>query len=94
MVVADREAGPRAKTDTRGGAQAVDGTVVGRGGDGTAAGTIDGSDGTADGSANPGGGGGGAGRIRVNTTSGNADLSLATVSPSADTPCVTLGTLG
>jgi hypothetical protein len=38
-----------------------------------------------------GGGGGGAGRIRINSKSGAADLTGATLSPDATTSCVTQG---
>jgi hypothetical protein len=38
-----------------------------------------------------GGGGGGAGRIRINTQSGSATLTGATLSPDSTTSCVTQG---
>ena len=40
-----------------------------------------------------GGGGGGAGRVRLNSASGQANLSGATFSPPATTACVTQGTV-
>ena len=40
-----------------------------------------------------GGGGGAGGRIRVNSTTGNGSLSAKVISPSANTPCTTEGTL-
>ena len=63
------------------------------GGPGSAGESINGGNGTwvAD---DPGGGGGGAaGRIRVNSTTGNNALSARLLSPSANTPCTTEGTL-
>jgi hypothetical protein len=66
------------------------------GGAGSAGATLTGANG-GDGTAMPiffaGGGGGGAGRIRINTQSGSATLTGATLSPDATTPCVTQGTL-
>jgi hypothetical protein len=88
------EAGRADAIAASGGAQLGDGVVIGRGGDGGAGETIDGNGGVIEGDNNPGGGGGGAGRIRVNTRTGLADVASGTLSPSADTPCVTFGTLG
>ncbi|HSQ62230.1 MAG TPA: hypothetical protein VLM85_03410 [Polyangiaceae bacterium] len=64
---------------------------VGAGGTGAAGANIDG---TTPASVDPGpvgGGGGAAGRIRINTRSGSATLTSATLSPSATTACVTQG---
>jgi hypothetical protein len=74
-----------------GGALSVSSMVLGRGGDGSAAATINGSDGVVEGASNPGGGGGAAGRIRINTRSGSADVSSATLSPDTSGACATLG---
>jgi hypothetical protein len=59
------------------------------GGSGSAADAIDGSSG----GTVRGGGGGGAGRIRLNSNSGEAEIS-GVLSPDATTECVTQGTLG
>ena len=40
-----------------------------------------------------GGGGGGAGRIRINTKSGVASVTAATISPPLATTCATQGTV-
>lgn len=65
------------------------------GGVGSAAVVVNGGDGSlGTGNNSSGGGGGGAGRIRINTASGKADLSGATLSPAAATPCMTEGTRG
>lgn len=72
------------------GGKSKDGTSIG--GDGAAADTINGGNGTHTGKAYPAGGGGGAGRIRINTKSGAAKIE-GTVSPSANTPCFTQGKL-
>lgn len=74
-------------TPAPGGGKPADGA----GGAGSAGTSIDGA---TPASVNPGpvgGGGGGAGRIRINTTSGAAVLSAATLSPAASTTCVTQG---
>jgi len=66
-------------------------TGVGAGGTGGAGANIDG---TTPASVDPGpvgGGGGGTGRIRINTMSGSAVLTNATLSPAATTTCVTQG---
>ncbi len=66
---------------------------VGAGGAGGAATTIDG---TTPASVTPGpvgGGGGAAGRIRINTTTGSAVITSATLSPAATTTCVSQGKL-
>lgn len=62
---------------------------------GSAGKTANGGDGTTDGSSvnSAGGGGGGAGRIRINTASGSADLTGATISPDPSTGCATQGKL-
>jgi hypothetical protein len=65
------------------------------GGAGSAAATIQGGDATA--STTPstaGAGGGGAGRIRINSMSGTADLTGATISPAVSTGCVSQGMIG
>jgi len=59
------------------------------GGDGSAADVVDGSPG----GALSGGGGGGAGRIRLNSKSGEAQVT-GVLSPAADSACVSEGTLG
>jgi hypothetical protein len=64
---------------------------VGAGGTGGAGASIDG---TTPASVDPGpvgGGGGGTGRIRINTMSGSAVLTNATLSPAATTTCMTQG---
>lgn len=62
------------------------------GGNGGAGTTIDGTNaGTASGGG--GGGGAGAGRIRINTQTGKADVTSATISPATSTACVTQGTV-
>jgi hypothetical protein len=62
---------------------------------GSAGKTANGGDGSTEaGSANSaGGGGGGAGRIRINTESGSADITGATISPDPSTGCATQGKL-
>ncbi len=67
------------------------GTVatVDDGGSGSAATAVDG----ANGSTTAGGGGGGAGRIRLNSSSGRADVT-GVLSPAAATTCATEGKLG
>jgi len=76
------------------------GAYVNLGGAGSAAASVDGADGQY--TLNPGGGledfggggGGGAGRIRINTTSGAANIATtATLSPAATTVCVSQGKL-
>jgi hypothetical protein len=66
------------------------------GGVGSAGAVANGGDGSLENGSNnsSGGGGGGAGRIRINTKAGKADLSGATLSPAATTPCMTEGTRG
>lgn len=64
-----------------------------QGGEGSGNGDDNGSDATSTEGDNAPGGGGGAGRIRVNTTSGNSALSAKVLSPSANGPCTTEGTL-
>ncbi len=71
-----------------GGASATD-----RGGNGGAGNTADGTDGASSPGQTAAGGGGGARRIRINTATGQATLTGATVSPSAQTGCFTQGTL-
>ena len=63
------------------------------GGDGSGGASINGTAGsfTATDNNAAGGGGGGAGRIRINTKSGAAMLTGATISPPASTPCATEG---
>jgi hypothetical protein len=71
------------------------------GGPGTATGGTGSAGATIDGTAAPaattagvaGGGGGGSGRIRLNSMSGQANLTGATFSPPATTACVTQGTV-
>jgi hypothetical protein len=63
------------------------------GGNGGAGDTADGTDGVSSQGASAAGGGGGAGRIRINTSSGQASLTGATVTPSANTSCFTQGKL-
>jgi hypothetical protein len=64
------------------------------GGPGSAGAVVDGAAAPAPGDTGvAGGGGGGAGRIRLNSQTGAADLTSATLSPPATTPCVTQGTL-
>ncbi len=61
------------------------------GGNGSAAASVNGTDGAVKAGSTAGGGGGGAGRIRINTKSGMAALTGATLSPAATTPCATQG---
>jgi len=63
------------------------------GGSGSAQEGPNGVDGTWVDGDNAAGGGGGAGRIRVNSTTGNSALSAKVLSPSANGPCTTEGTL-
>jgi hypothetical protein len=64
------------------------------GGTGSAGATINGGAAPAAGGTGvAGGGGGGAGRIRLNSMSGQADLTGGTFSPATTTACVTQGTL-
>jgi hypothetical protein len=64
------------------------------GGSGSAGTTINGADATsADGGATLGSGGGGAGYIRLNTLSGSANVTGATISPALGTACATQGTI-
>jgi hypothetical protein len=63
------------------------------GGNGGAGDTADATDAVSSQGASAAGGGGGAGRIRINTSSGQATLTGATVSPSANTSCFTQGML-
>jgi hypothetical protein len=63
------------------------------GGGGSAGAHIDGSNGSDTATRTAGGGGGGAGRIRINTATGVAAVTGATLSPAATTPCVTQGKL-
>lgn len=71
------------------------------GGTGKAAGGAGSAGATINGSAAPapldmgiaGGGGGGAGRLRLNSRTGQADLTGAALSPAMTTPCVTQGTV-
>jgi hypothetical protein len=67
----------------------------GVGGSGSAGDQINGGAGgvTDGGSLGAGSGGGGAGRIRINTSSGSADVTGGTLSPSLNTPCASQGTL-
>ena len=69
------------------------GNAIGFGGAGSAADKIDGVDGMQSGSSPGGGGGGAAGRIRINTTAGQANVTTGTLSPSAQTICVSFGEL-
>jgi hypothetical protein len=65
---------------------------VAAGGAGAAAATLAGVAGKPGGASfNAGGGGGGAGYLRINTSSGMADLTGGTLSPAATTTCSTLG---
>lgn len=61
------------------------------GGNGSAAASINGTAGSFTAGNSAGAGGGGAGRIRINTRSGAATLTSATLSPSTTTPCATEG---
>jgi hypothetical protein len=73
---------------------AAGGPGMSAGGAGAAGSTLDGASATtssAGGSA--GAGGGGAGRLRINSKTGQADLTGATLSPAATTSCVTQGML-
>ncbi|HEY8076839.1 MAG TPA: hypothetical protein VIF62_22085, partial [Labilithrix sp.] len=65
------------------------------GGVGSAGATIDGQAAPAPSAGNDiaGGGGGGAGRIRLNTKTGAADITSATISPLPTTACVSQGTI-
>jgi hypothetical protein len=63
------------------------------GGNGGAGDTADGTDGVSSQGASASGGGGGVGRIRINTMTGQAVLTGATVTPSASTTCFTQGML-
>jgi hypothetical protein len=74
-------------TETDGGLSTTD-----HGGNGGAGATQDGTDGINSMSSGAGGGGG-AGRIRINTMTGQATLTSATLSPSATTSCLTQGML-
>jgi hypothetical protein len=67
-------------------------TMTDHGGNGGAGGTADGTDGV-NATSSGAGGGGGAGRIRINTTTGQATLTGATLSPAAATSCLTQGML-
>lgn len=72
---------------------AAGGPGASTGGTGAAGATVDGASATAaTTSSSAGGGGGGAGRIRINSASGSADLTGATLSPAASTSCVSQGT--
>lgn len=62
------------------------------GGNGSAATSENGTAGSFTSGHSAGGGGGGAGRIRINTKSGAAMITGATLSPSTSTPCATQGT--
>lgn len=63
------------------------------GGNGSAGASVDGTAGAVMAGFTAGAGGGGAGRIRINTKSGAAILTAATLSPATSTPCATQGTL-
>ena len=63
------------------------------GGNGSAGVSAKGTDGAVKAGSTAGGGGGGAGRIRINTKSGAATLTGATLSPAASTTCATQGTI-
>ncbi len=63
------------------------------GGNGSAAGVLNGTNGSVMPGSTAGGGGGGAGRIRINTTTGVATLSGAKLSPASTTTCATQGKL-
>jgi hypothetical protein len=63
------------------------------GGNGGAAGLVNGTDGSFTPGDSAGGGGGGAGRIRINTRSGTAELAAAAISPAVSTPCTTIGSI-
>ena len=82
----------RDRADAASGGQG-DGTTPG--GDGSAADVVEGLDGTSNvmTSQEFGSGGGGAGWIRINTASGEADT-RGSVSPSLDSGCASIGTLG
>lgn len=82
----------RDRADAASGGQG-DGTTPG--GDGSAAGVIEGQDGSSSvmTSQEFGSGGGGAGWIRINTASGEADT-RGSISPSLDSGCASIGTLG
>jgi hypothetical protein len=67
-------------------------TMTDHGGNGRAGGTADCTDGV-NATSSGAGGGGGAGRIRINTTTGQASLTGATLSPTAATSCLTQGML-
>jgi hypothetical protein len=68
----------------------VEASTTNHGGNGGAGDIIDGGDGISAATANAAGGGG-VGRIRINTTSGQAVLTGATLSPSAKTTCFSQG---
>ena len=71
---------------------AAGGPGASQGGTGGAGATIDGTTATASStSGSAAGGGGGAGRIRINSKSGMADVTAATMSPAATTTCVSQG---
>jgi hypothetical protein len=73
---------------------AAGGPGASAGGPGAAGGTIDGASAMASTmSGSAGAGGGGAGRVRINSSSGQADLTGATISPAATTSCFTQGTI-
>jgi hypothetical protein len=69
------------------------GTPSDHGGNGSAGDTAAGADGVWSMQGSASGGGGGAGRIRINTMSGSADLSGATLSPSMMAGCFSQGML-
>lgn len=71
----------------------TDMTNLSQGGNGSAGATVNGANGNTSPMQGEGGGGGGAGRIRINTKSGMATLTGATLSPDATTACTTQGML-
>jgi hypothetical protein len=92
----DGESGANASADdqvAKGGHRLLVGVVASIGGDGSAAGMLNGTDGTVTKTYAAGGGGGGAGRIRINTQDGQLDTSKATLSPASGTACSSVGTL-
>ena len=68
-------------------------SVASPGGNGSAAASLDGTEGKATAGTSAPGGGGGAGRIRINTTSGQAAITSGKLSPALTTSCATQGML-
>ncbi len=92
----DGDSGANASADDQvalGGHRSFSGIVPSVGGNGSAARTINGSDGTDTSGYAAGGGGGGSGWIRVNSQSGQLDTTKATLSPAQGSACLSAGTL-